>query len=150
DTLITRIRPFHVEPGQVTVVLLNFNGRSLLTTDQGGDYHVTPDVNVYTEEPAQHEKPSQETPPDSAPDTGLATDETGLVAPTDIDGPIAIVVVEGVIQKRDRNAIVVQGKPILLAPDVEVHGVLEVGRIVRVEVVVLEDHTFVARRIQVR
>ncbi|MFQ5873247.1 MAG: DUF5667 domain-containing protein, partial [Dehalococcoidia bacterium] len=42
NSLVTLTRPFHVESGEVTVVLLSFSGKSLLTTDQRGDYHVTP------------------------------------------------------------------------------------------------------------
>ena len=132
---VTLIRPFRVESGKVTVVLLGFHGMHLLPTEEQDSYQVAPDIKVFAEEPTLREEPSS----DSRLDTSAA-----------VDAHVVTVEVEGLVQKLGRDALVVQRKLILLAPDVEIYGKLEVGRMVIVEAVVRPDHTFVARRIEVK
>jgi hypothetical protein len=141
---ISLTRPFRVEEGKTTVVLLDFDGERSLQVTGRGEYILTPVIRVFAQEP-----------PEQSGQRGRKQDEK-LREPkgkgTRLEESRAHQVkaeVEGVVESVTTDSLVVAGKRIFIAPDSQVKDAIEPGQRVQVEVVVQSDGTFLARKIEV-
>ncbi len=126
------VRPFRVEEGQTTVVLLDFEGAESIKMAGRDDYILAPRVRVLAQEPETlpPDRPSRGGRPrerDGRPGRGA-----GAVPPlTGEEGIIAEV--EGAIEEVAQDFVVVRGKRIAVNAQTRVDSALEVGGRVRVE-----------------
>jgi hypothetical protein len=138
---ISLSRPFRVEEGKTTVVLLDFDGGQSLRITGRGDYILTPVVRVLAEEPV-----------DQSRERGRERERKPRREGTQLKERRAHqikVEVEGIVEATSSDSLVVAGKRIFIVPDTQVEGTVEPGQRVEVEVVVQSDGTFLARKIEI-
>jgi hypothetical protein len=141
---ISLTRPFRVEEGKTTVVLLDFDGGQSLRVTGSGEYILTPVVRVFTQEP-----PEQSGQRDRKQDEKLREPRGKGTRLEESRAHQVKAEVEGVVEAVTTDSLVVAGKRIFIAPDTQVKDAVEPGQWVQVEVVVQSDGTFLARKIEV-
>jgi hypothetical protein len=141
---ISLTRPFRVEEGKTTVVLLDFDGEQSLRVTGSGEYILTPVVRVFTQEP-----PEQRGQRSREQDKKLREPRGKGTRLEESRAHQVKAEVEGVVETVATDSLVVAGKRIFIAPGTQVKDAVEPGQRVEVEVVVQSDGTFLARKIEV-
>jgi len=129
------IRPFQVTEGEMTLVLLDFDGGGSLHVTGGGKFILEPTVKLLV------------------PSTGKgAVEENGEEGEPDLEIKETKVEIEGTVVSFDGNELVLlvagQEVTIPLSAEVEIEGDLEEGSWVKIEAVA-EDGSFLAIEIEV-
>ncbi|MBI2866929.1 MAG: DUF4382 domain-containing protein [Chloroflexi bacterium] len=130
---VSLVRPFIVEEGKTTVLLLDFDGeRSLRMAGQDG-YILTPIVQVLVELPGKAERPAKE---EERPTPGVPQRKK-----VEIEGSVEAVTADGII---------IRGRLIIVESAVPPGVSLEVGQRVHIDAVVEADGAFRAVAVDVK
>lgn len=136
------LRPFVVEAGKTTLVLLDFDGaRSLSVTGQN-EYIIKPVVNVLIQRAAEQKQEDRQTQKTGRESTKRDTERrTEKVRQAQF---------EGIIEAVAPNYIVVQGARIAIASSTRIEGKLETGRKAEVEAILQPDGNFLAVKVEIK
>ncbi len=139
DLVLTR--PFQVEEGKTTTVLLDFNGLESLHMLGSGDYLITPQVKVLVQSPRHEEKERD--------GKGEKDKEGEGKQGARIEEKSPLVEIGGTIESKTDGSLVLRGKEVVVPPGAEVKDQLEVGGWAKVTGVFRPDGTFEVRKIEV-
>lgn len=123
-------RPFLVEEGKTTSVMLDFDGARSLHIASPAEFVLSPVVNVLVHRPGEQEKQAERRGRGQGP---------GRLGRAEFEGPVEALAPE---------YVVVQGVRIAIASTTRVEGKLEPGQKVEVEAVIQSDGTFLAIKVE--
>lgn len=135
------IRPFVVEEGKTTSVLLDFRGAHSLQVTGQGDFAMRPWVSMWVQRPGEQERRLGEESWRPVRDPGRHGMGLGM-------GRLDRARFEGPVEALAQDYLVVQGTRIVIAPTTRIEGKVEAGRQVEVEAMAQPDGSFLAIKVQ--
>ena len=138
---ISLIRPFRIEEGKTTIILLDFNGERSLVVNGNDRYVLKPVVRVLAREPEVVTRSRDEERPST--DKQIDDENRGEPAPTPdaIEG-------EGVIRQVAGDSATIGNKKVQITHETEVDGQLQSGDRVKVRGDLQAEGSFIATKIE--
>ncbi|MBI4339997.1 MAG: DUF4382 domain-containing protein [Chloroflexi bacterium] len=140
-------RPFRVEEGKTTVVVLDFDGASSLRTTGKDTYVLTPQVQVLAREPEQRER-VQKRQEEPAPAASRTQGPAALTGAPGLQGKGERLEIEGEVRQLTSDSLQVGNKVIAIPPSSGIKELLSEGQRQKLEVQVQADGTFLAREVK--
>ncbi|PZC45834.1 MAG: protein of unknown function (DUF4382) [Chloroflexi bacterium] len=138
---ITLRRPFKVEPGKTTTILLDFDGARTLQQTAQDQFVLDPQVGVQALEPEhQNRLLAQEI-------RKLEQKARNEGQSAAAERPLPKIAVEGVVEKMEGDKIFIGGKPIQLPPGVASSGEVSPGQDIRIEAEIQRDGSLEISRV---
>jgi hypothetical protein len=147
---VSLARPFRVEEGKTTVVLLDFHGAQSLQVIGQQEYIMAPRAIVLVREPDERtNRPGKEAERRQEQSRDEGRGEERPDNPQRTEPAETRMELEGSIEALSSNLLTVRGKRIVIDSDTVIRGAAEVGKRVEVRVMSRPDGTLVAVRIEV-
>ena len=137
-------RPFRVEPGKTTALLLDFDGLRSVKVTGANQFKLTPQVKVLALEPMLESADGA-----GAPDvkSGTGTGRGGQAGRGPMAGKEMELEIEGPIQSLAEDQLVIRGQTVLLTEETEITGIPSERSFAKVEAARQEDGSLLALKI---
>jgi hypothetical protein len=148
-------RPFKVEEGETTVIVLEFDPRASLQRKDSGQWYLKPRMRVLVEEPAgdeekdrdeDDEREDEESEDKEGGSTNRTRSSTTVVTSTQQSVRVEVY---GAVESVVNGAVTLRGKSISITGETDVSGEIQEGSQVEIEGIIESDGSFIAQSVKV-
>jgi hypothetical protein len=142
-------RPFSVEEGKTTVLVLEFDPRASMERGDSGRWIFDPKLRVLVDQPSDSSQSREEDDDDSGSRNSISSTSRNSTTVRTTSNQRTEIKVTGRVQTVSNGSLTLRGKSVSITGETRVTGEIREGSIVTVEGVIEGDGVFIAQRIEV-